>query len=64
MYNLDKDINERIDLAKKYPEKLKELQEQFDTDAKRFNVYPLIDWQDVLKGDIHHYKKDKKLWEQ
>jgi arylsulfatase A-like enzyme len=63
LYNIKDDPTELTDLSKKYPEKLKELQAQFDTDAKIYNIYPLIDWDDVLKGNIHHYTKDKKLWE-
>jgi arylsulfatase len=54
LYNLNEDPTERIDLAKKYPEKLKELQALFDEDAKKYNVYPLIDWDDVFHGRIHH----------
>ena len=51
---MNDDPTERIDLAKKYPEKLKELQALFDEDAKKYNVYPLIDWDDVFHGRIHH----------
>lgn len=43
LYNLNTDFNERIDLAKKEPEKLKELIDLFDQEAKKYNVYPLID---------------------
>jgi len=53
LYNLETDFNERIDLAKKNPEKLKELRELFDEQAKKNNVYPLIDWDDVLKQRVH-----------
>jgi arylsulfatase len=53
LYNLDKDFNERIDLAAKYPEKLKELQALFDEQAKTNNIYPFIDWDDVFKQRIH-----------
>ncbi|SDT57692.1 arylsulfatase [Mucilaginibacter mallensis] len=53
LYNLNTDFNERIDLAKKYPEKLKELQDLFDAQAKNNNLYPLIDWDDVIKRRIH-----------
>jgi len=53
LYNLNTDFNERIDLAKKYPEKLKELQALFDEQAKINNIYPFIDWDDVLKQRIH-----------
>lgn len=43
LYDLKTDFNERIDVAKKYPEKLKELQNLFDAQAKQYNIYPLID---------------------
>ncbi|MFL5746999.1 MAG: arylsulfatase, partial [Niastella sp.] len=49
LYNLNEDFNERTDLAKKYPEKLKELQGLFDVTAKKYNIYPLIDWADVWR---------------
>ncbi|MDB5273985.1 MAG: Arylsulfatase [Chitinophagaceae bacterium] len=44
LYNLNEDFNERINLAAKYPEKLKELQALFDEEAKKYNVYPLKDF--------------------
>jgi arylsulfatase A-like enzyme len=53
LYNLDKDFNERTDLAAKYPEKLKELQALFDEQAQKNNIYPFIDWDDVFKLRIH-----------
>ncbi|WP_228450678.1 arylsulfatase [Chryseolinea soli] len=43
LHNLTEDFNERIDLATKNPEKLKELQDAFDTEAYKYNVYPLND---------------------
>ncbi|EHQ24988.1 arylsulfatase [Mucilaginibacter paludis] len=58
LYNLNEDFNERIDLAKKYPEKLKELKAVFDEQAKKNNLYPFIDWYDVYHLRIHqNYKK-------
>jgi arylsulfatase A-like enzyme len=53
LYNLNEDFNERIDLAKKYPEKLEALKALFDREAKEYNIYPLIDWDDVLKRRVH-----------
>ena len=44
LYNLKEDFNESKDLAKKYPEKVKELQTIFDTEAQKYNVYPLKPW--------------------
>jgi arylsulfatase len=54
LYNLNDDFNERIDLAKKYPDKLAELQKLFDIQATKYNLYPLIDWYDVNNKRIHH----------
>jgi len=54
LYNLNDDFNERIDLAKKYPEKLEALKKLFDEQAARNNIYPLIDWQDVFQRKIHN----------
>ncbi|PXY46156.1 arylsulfatase [Flavobacterium hydrophilum] len=59
LYNLNEDFNERNNLAKKYPEKLVELKKLFDEQAKENNVYPLIDWQDVLGRKIHNNGPDK-----
>lgn len=44
LYNLNEDFNERVNLASKNPEKLKELQAVFDQQAKKYNVYPLKDF--------------------
>jgi arylsulfatase A-like enzyme len=54
LYDLNTDYTERINLAAKYPEKLNELKELFDDQAKKNNIYPFIDWDDVRKGKIHH----------
>jgi len=54
LYNLNEDFNERNNLATKYPEKLEELKKLFEQEAKENNVYPLIDWQDVLGRKIHN----------
>ena len=53
LYDLRSDFNERVDLAKKYPGKLEELRRQFDEDARRSHISPMIDWEDVFKGRIH-----------
>jgi len=49
LFNLNEDFNERIDLAKKNPAKLAELQALFDVQAKLNNVYPFVTWDDVIK---------------
>ncbi|RFM28189.1 arylsulfatase [Deminuibacter soli] len=54
LYNVNEDFNERTDLAQKYPEKLAELKSQFDADARRYNIYPFIDWDDVFHRRIHN----------
>lgn len=43
LYNLNDDFNERINLANKFPEKVKELQAVFDEEAIKYNVFPLAD---------------------
>lgn len=57
LYNLNEDFNERVNLAKKYPEKLAELKKLFEEDAKKYNIYPFIDWQDVFNARLINSKK-------
>jgi arylsulfatase A-like enzyme len=54
LYNLNDDFTERIDLAKKYPEKLATLKAEFEEQAKAHHLYPYITWDDVFNGRIHH----------
>jgi len=42
LYNLNEDFSQANDLAEKYPEKLKELQDLFVQDAAKYNVLPLL----------------------
>ena len=42
LYDLTHDYSQAHDLAKKYPQKLNELQDVFDAEARRNNVYPLM----------------------
>ncbi len=44
LYNITTDFNEKVNVAAKYPEKLKELQQLFETEAQKYNIYPLKDW--------------------
>ena len=60
LYNLNEDYTERIDLAKKYPERLAELKALFEEEAKTHNLYPYITWDDVLNGRIHRAKGSNK----
>jgi arylsulfatase A-like enzyme len=41
LYNISEDFSQSNDLAAKNPDKLKELQDAFDVEAKKYNVYPL-----------------------
>lgn len=41
LYHVAQDFSEARDLAKKYPDKLKELQALFDIEARKNDVYPL-----------------------
>lgn len=59
LYNLNEDYNERIDLASKNPEKLKELQEVFEQEAKKYNVYPLKDGTTPTFGPTQFDNKSK-----
>ncbi len=43
LYDISKDFSQADDLAGQYPEKLKEMQQLFDQEAKKYNVYPLDD---------------------
>ena len=53
LYNLNEDYTERVDLAKKYPEKLAQLRALFEQQAQEHNLYPLITFDDVMTGRIH-----------
>jgi arylsulfatase A-like enzyme len=59
LYNLNEDFNERIDLAKKYPEKLKELQALYDAEAWKNNIYPFIDFSDRAANRYHHLENNE-----
>jgi arylsulfatase len=41
LYNIAEDFSQANNLADRNPDKLKELQEAFDAEAKKYNVYPL-----------------------
>jgi arylsulfatase A-like enzyme len=61
LYNLDEDPTERIDLAKKYPEKLTKLKAEFEEQAQAHHLYPYITWDDVFNGRIHRTKDAKSF---
>jgi arylsulfatase len=41
LYNVNEDFSQANNLVDKNPDKLKELQDAFDVEAKKYNVYPL-----------------------
>ncbi len=43
LYRLADDFSQDVDLAAEYPDKLAELQAVFDTEARKYEVYPLSD---------------------
>lgn len=43
LYNMKTDFNEINNVAEKYPQKLKQLKKLFEVEAKKYNVYPLVD---------------------
>jgi arylsulfatase len=52
LYNLNDDYSQADNLAAKYPEKLKELQQLFDEEAKRNHVYPLLPAYGALPSEL------------
>jgi len=63
LYHVAEDFSESTNGAEQYPEKLEELQQMFDEEAWKYNVYPLYDdmirrlsvQQDRLFGDQKEY---------
>jgi arylsulfatase A-like enzyme len=53
LYNLDEDFSECHDLAGKYPEKLKEMIEQFWIEAGKYDVLPLDDRMSAILDRSH-----------
>ncbi len=48
LYNVDQDFSQANDLAAQYPEKLRELQDLWWSEAAKYNVLPL-DWRAVIR---------------
>jgi arylsulfatase A-like enzyme len=46
LYNIDEDFSQATDLAQKYPEKLRQMQDLWWVEASKYNVLPL-DWRGV-----------------
>lgn len=59
LYDEVNDPTERVNLAKKYPEKLAELRALFEQQAQVHHLYPLITWDDI--GKIHRSKESGTL---
>ena len=53
LYNVTDDFSQAIDVSAQFPDKLRELQEIFDREARRYDVYPLSD-QTVLRALPHN----------
>ena len=54
LYNLNDDPTERVDLAKKYPEKLTQLKAEYEEQAQSHHLYPYITWDDLFGRRLHH----------
>jgi arylsulfatase A-like enzyme len=63
LYNLNEDFTERIDLAKKYPEKLAALKAEFEEQAKSHHLQPYITWDDVFNARIHRAPGSKSFFD-
>lgn len=65
LYHLDSDFNELHNLADKNPAKLKELENAFDVEAKKYNVYPLKDMTEANLAagrSIYSHQQDVTLY--
>ncbi|HEY9048057.1 MAG TPA: arylsulfatase [Ohtaekwangia sp.] len=60
LYNLNEDFNERFDQAEKNPEKLKELRDLFDSEAAKYNIYPLKDGTEKQLDYTILYQRNKQ----
>jgi arylsulfatase A-like enzyme len=58
LYNTKVDFNEQNDLAAQYPDKVKELADVFDSEAWKYNVYPLKQtWETTNVNTFNNAKK-------
>lgn len=63
LYHIEEDFSEANDLAGKYPDKLKELQHQFDAEATRYGVYPLdARFTERMNPALREAGEPKKSW--
>lgn len=49
LYNLTEDFSQANDVADRYPEKLRELRQLFDDEARRTNIYPIRNFESPPK---------------
>jgi arylsulfatase len=63
LYNLNEDFNERINLVDKNPQKLEELQAEFDRQAQENKVYPLLHFSDIINQDAlkAFFEQEKRI---
>jgi mannose-6-phosphate isomerase-like protein (cupin superfamily) len=54
LYNLKEDPTERIDLAKKNPEKLAQLKAEYEEQAQAHHLYPYITFDDMREKRLQH----------
>lgn len=59
LYHVAEDFNESKDLASKYPDKVNELKQVFDEEARKYNVYPLKPWRYFDKKALENYEPRK-----
>ena len=52
LYNVENDFSQSVDLAAQHPDLLAELVEMFDTEARKFGVYPLRDAGSARGGEL------------
>jgi arylsulfatase len=62
LYHVKEDFNELNDLSAKYPEKVKELANVFDIEAKKYNVYPLKETWGTTNRNIYDGKNKVVLY--
>ncbi len=73
LYNIEDDFSQAVDLADRFPDKLREMQEIFDREARAHHVYPLSDQTlmralphnrpSFLEGKTHHvlYRENVRM---
>lgn len=50
LYHVDRDINERVNLADREPERLRRMIALFDREGRRNNVFPMMNTEDALRA--------------